>query len=300
MTSSRNSHQDRVSLVAARSIESDLNSTKLCRGLSRAPIYPREPRGPGPRIGPASKRSTSADLVDSRGFRRRRRSAGSLAPGMAGLKPSANLFALLEGNDAGDTDAVKAAELEANTPKNINKKQQPQQTVWKANVNTAAPASAAKNKKKKQPAGGKNKKPPPQQQQRVASSRANVNGAANAAKNHKQQQQPAAAFKAKTGTAAGSTANLTEELFGRAYPSARYLIYQNRKPKAPANEKDGAAAGGAEAQDKKGGQEAEWQQVGRSKRAVPPAPAQEQPPAPVKPLPPPPPPTSLDDFPSLK
>ncbi|KAL6903551.1 hypothetical protein ACP4OV_004364 [Aristida adscensionis] len=233
---------------------------------------------------------------------------------MAGLKPSANVFALLEGDDPGDTDAVKAAELEANTPKNINKKQQPQPSVWKANVPTAAASSAGKNKKQQQKAAkanaAKNKKPlppPPSSSSHQQASKANNAGtAANAAaKNHGQKQQPATT-KAKIGGAAAKPADLTGELFGGTYPSARHLIYQNRKPPGPANGKDdgatgakGGVAGGVEAGEKKGGQETKWQQVAHSKRAPPPAPAQVEPPAPAKPLPPP----KLEDlalFPSLE
>ncbi|TVU11929.1 hypothetical protein EJB05_45540 [Eragrostis curvula] len=67
---------------------------------------------------------------------------------MAVLKPSTNLFALLDSNDPGDTannDAVQAS-----APVNINRKQQPEPSIWKLK---AIEANAAKNKKKKkQPA----------------------------------------------------------------------------------------------------------------------------------------------------
>ncbi|CAN6276220.1 unnamed protein product [Urochloa humidicola] len=250
------------------------------------------------------------------------------------LKPSANVFALLESNDPGDTrladlGAPAKADAAATLPVNINKKQQPQMSVWKANK-LKAEANAANSKPQKQPAAapkaktaaaanatGRNRKPP----QQLAASKAQVTGAAaNAGKNIKrpQQQQPAAASKAQQTYAAANTAtnkpyqfqqqqqqqtpapaSLTQILFGNAYPSARVLIYKHRQEKlnALAKAKDGVAGGGAPAGDKKSGQP----NAAAVKNA--PAPVQEEPPAPVKPVLPPPPPPKLEDaaqFPSLK
>ncbi|CAO2035667.1 unnamed protein product [Urochloa humidicola] len=230
------------------------------------------------------------------------------------LKPSANVFALLESNDPGDTrlaDLGAEAKAAATLPVNINKKQQPQMSVWKANK-LKAEANAAANKqqaasKAKTNTTGKNKKP-----QQPAASKAQATGtAATAGKNIKKPQQPAAAFKAQQAYTAvnkpyqsqqqqaPTPANLTQILFGNAYPSARALIHKHRQEKlnALAKAKEGAA-GGAPTDDKqKGGKP-----NGASAKDAP-VPVQEEPPAPVKPVLPPPPPPSLEDsaqFPSLK
>ncbi|CAN6268454.1 unnamed protein product [Urochloa humidicola] len=243
----------------------------------------------------------------------------------AALKPSANVFALLESNDPRDTSladlgAAAKADAAATVPLNINKKQQPQMSVWKANK-LKAEANAAANKqqaasKAKTNTAGKNKKP-----QQPAASKAQVTGtAANAGKNIKRPQQPAAASKAQQAynyNAANAAVNrpyqfqkqqeeeetpapasLTQILFGNAYPSARALIYKHRQEKlnAMAKAKEGAA-GGVPTDDKKGGKP-----NGASAKGAP-APVQEEPPAPVKPVLPLPPPPSLEDaaqFPSLK
>jgi len=237
------------------------------------------------------------------------------------LKPRANAFALLESNDPGDTRLVDLGaptkvDAAASLPVNINRKQQPQMSVWKADKVKAEANAGAKNKQRQPTApktnagvdAGRNRRPP----QPAASRTIQVSGAAaNAAKNMKRPQPPAGA-KAQVNAAASAAvakpfqfqfqqqppapANLTQILFGDAYPSARALIYKNRKPNALGNAKDGVA-GGAPTYDSKGGHPIP--------NAPSPATVQEEPPAPVnvKAVMPPSPPPTLNDsaqFPSLK
>ena len=186
-------------------------------------------------------------------------------------------------------------------------------SVWKGNKVKAEANGAGKNKQP-QPAApktntgadaGRNRT-----RQQPAASRTQVSGAAaNTGRSIKRTQQPAGA-KAQVNAAASAAvakpfqfqqqppapANLTQILFGDAYPSARAFIYKNRKPNALGNAKDGVA-GGAPTYDSKGGHPIP--------NAPSPATVQEEPPAPVNVkavLPPSPPPTLNDSaqFPSLK
>jgi hypothetical protein len=237
------------------------------------------------------------------------------------LKPSTNVFALLQSNDPGDTrladvGAPAKTDAAASRPVNINKKQQPQMSVWKVNKLKAETNAAAAKGKPQQPAASKtkinatskaskNKKP-----QQPAASKAQVIGttASNAGKNVKRPQQPAAP-KPQVYSAANATinkpfpfqqqppapVNLTQILFGNAYPSGRALIHKNRQLKQNALAK---AKGGAPTDDKKNG----GQPNGAAVKDAP-APLQQEPPAaPVKPVLPPPPPKLEDSaqFPSLK
>lgn len=192
-------------------------------------------------------------------------------------KPSINAFSLLESDDPGhtylgDVGAPSKVDAAASRPVNINKKQQqPQMSAWKANK-VKAEANAAKNKnKQQQPAAskaktnssaatacGRNRKP-----QQLAASKVQPSTAAANAGKHKKPQQPAAASRAQAKTAANAAAdeqfqrhppapvNFTQILFGNAYPSARALIYKNRKQNATADAKEGGASG-ATTDDKSG------------------------------------------------
>lgn len=213
------------------------------------------------------------------------------------LKPSINAFALLESDEPGDVGAPAKVDDAASRPVNINKKQQPQMSVWKANK-VKAEANAAKNK---------------QLLQQPGASKAKANSsAANAAGKYKKPQQPKAPRAQATKTAANAAANgqfqqhspapvnLTQILFGNAYPSPRGLIYKNRTQNAAANAKDGGAGGATRTTDDKTGVHANG---AATKKHDGPAPVQEEPAAPVKPVLPPAPAPSLDDsaqFPSLK